>query len=166
MQKKKSRLTFYILGAIILAIVFSLMFPHVAMKFHIGGEVFLKLLKMMVVPLVVSSVMSGILGLGDVRKLGRPGATALAYYVITTVMAVFVGLVVVNIIQPGVGTVDPQTLSDIAAQGGSFSQNDADIWTILNNLVLMLFTDNLFSAAANTDLLPLTIHHFSFEQEK
>ena len=162
MQKKKSRLTFYILGAIILAIVFSLMFPHMAMKFHIGGEVFLKLLKMMVVPLVVSSVMSGILGLGDVRKLGRPGATALAYYVITTVMAVLVGLIVVNIIQPGVGTVDPQTLSEIATQGGSFTQKDANIWTILNNLVLMLFTDNLFSSAANTDLLPLIVFSIIF----
>ncbi len=162
MQKKKSNLTFYILGAIILAVVFSLVSPHKAMKFHIGGEVFLMLLKMMVVPLVVSSVMSGILGLGDVRKLGRPGGTAVVYYFTTTVMAVLVGLVVVNIIQPGVGTVDPQVLTDIAAKGGNLSQSDADIWTILNNLVLMLFTDNLFDSAANTDLLPLIIFSIIF----
>ncbi|MCI5147319.1 MAG: dicarboxylate/amino acid:cation symporter, partial [Candidatus Electrothrix sp. AR3] len=148
MQKKKSHLTFYILGAIILAIVFSLILPHMAMKFHIGGEVFLKLLKMMVVPLVVSSVMSGILGLGDIRKLGRPGGTAVVYYLLTTVMAVFIGLLVVNIIQPGVGSVDQQTLNEIAAQSENISHKDVNIWTILNNLVLMLFTDNLFSSAA------------------
>ncbi|MCI5132752.1 MAG: dicarboxylate/amino acid:cation symporter, partial [Candidatus Electrothrix sp. EH2] len=108
MQKKKNQLTLYILGAIVIAVVFALVFPHAAMKFHIGGEVFLNLLKMMVVPLVVSSVMNGILGLGDIRKLGRPGGAALLYYFSTTLMAVLVGLVVVNIIQPGNGTVDQQ----------------------------------------------------------
>ncbi|MCI5116809.1 MAG: dicarboxylate/amino acid:cation symporter, partial [Candidatus Electrothrix sp. LOE1_4_5] len=161
MPKKKSFLTFYILGAIITAIVFALKFPEVAMKFHIGGEVFLKLLKMMVVPLVISSVMSGILGLGDIRKLGRPGGTAVVYYFTTTALAVLVGIVIVNIIQPG-GTVDQQTLNEIAAQGADASHQDADIWTILNNLVLMLFTDNLFDSAANTDLLPLIIFSIIF----
>ena len=162
MQKKKSNLTFYILGAIITAIVFSLMFPHMAMKFHIGGEVFLKLLKMMVVPLVISSVMSGILGLGDIRKLGRPGGTAVVYYFTTTALAVVVGIVIVNIIQPGAGTVDQQTLNEIAAGSANVSHQDANIGTILNNLVLMLFTDNLFSSAANTDLLPLIIFSIIF----
>ncbi len=161
MPKKKSFLTLYILGAIITAIVFALMFQEVAMKFHIGGEVFLKLLKMMVVPLVISSVMSGILGLGDIRKLGRPGGTAVVYYFTTTALAVLVGIVIVNIIQPG-GTVDQQTLNEIAAQGADTSHQDADIWTILNNLVLMLFTDNLFNSAANTDLLPLIIFSIIF----
>jgi Na+/H+-dicarboxylate symporter len=133
------------------------------MKFHIGGEVFLNLLKMMVVPLVVSSVMNGILGLGDIRKLGRPGGAALLYYFSTTVMAVLVGLVVVNILQPGNGTIDQQTLNEIAVQGTEGSMNsDADIGTILNNLVLMLFTNNLFDSAANTDLLPLIIFSIIF----
>lgn len=163
MQKKKNQLTLYILGAIVIAVVFALVFPHAAMKFHIGGEVFLNLLKMMVVPLVISSVMSGILGLGDIRKLGRPGGTALLYYFSTTLMAVLVGLVVVNIIQPGNGTVDQQTLNEIAAQGAEAGMSsDADIGTILNNLVLMLFTDNLLASAADTDLLPLIVFSIIF----
>jgi hypothetical protein len=74
---------------------------------------------MLVVPLVMSSVMSGILGLGDVRKLGRPGAAAVAYYVSTTILAVFVGLVVVNLIQPGVGTVDEATLAEMEADSSA-----------------------------------------------
>ncbi len=105
-------LTFYIIGAIVLAIVSALGLPALLDKetaltiFHgieIGGEVFLRALMMMVVPLVVASVMSGILGLGDVRKLGKPGLTAVMYYLSTTVLAVAVGLVVVNIINPGGG---------------------------------------------------------------
>ena len=70
------RLTVYIVGAIIAAIVLALAAPHWAVRFEVGGEIFLRVLQMIVVPLVMASVMSGILGLGDVRKLGRPGAVA------------------------------------------------------------------------------------------
>ena len=88
--------------AIIAAIATGFVAPEIAVKFKVGGEVFLSLLMMMVVPLVVMSVMSGILGLGDVRKLGKPGACAVAYYMCTTVLAVITGLIVVNILKPGV----------------------------------------------------------------
>ena len=95
-------LTFYIIGAIVAAIGAGFFIPEIAVKFKVGGEVFLSLLMMMVVPLVISSVMSGILGLGDVRKLGKPGGVAVGYYMCTTVLAVTVGLIVVNILKPGV----------------------------------------------------------------
>ena len=113
MQKdRKSRLTLWIFISIIAAVITALAVPHFAMKFHVGGEVFLRLLKMMVVPLVVVSVMSGILGLGDVRKLGRPGGYAILYYLSTTVIAVVIGIFAMNIIQPGIGAVDDNTLAE------------------------------------------------------
>lgn len=93
--------TVYIVGAIILAIVFALVAPEAAAAMQLGGEIFLNVLMMIVVPLVVSSVMSGILGLGDIRKLGRPGLYALFYYFSTTVLAVTVGLATVNLLTPG-----------------------------------------------------------------
>ena len=91
-SKGHGNLTYYIIGAIIAAIATGYFAPEIAVKFDVGGEVFLNLLMMMVVPLVVMSVMSGILGLGDVRKLGKPGAYAVGYYMCTTVLAVIVGL--------------------------------------------------------------------------
>ena len=106
-------LTYFIIGAIVAAIALALILPEVLEQstaltvFHgiaIGGEVFLRALMMMVVPLVVASVMSGILGLGDVRKLGKPGFTAVGYYLSTTVLAVVVGLIWVNILEPGKNT--------------------------------------------------------------
>jgi len=112
-KERKSRLTLWIFISIIAAVITALAVPQFAMKLHVGGEVFLRLLKMMVVPLVVASVMSGILGLGDVRRLGRPGGYAILYYLSTTVIAVIIGLFVMNIIQPGVGTVDEATLTEI-----------------------------------------------------
>ena len=192
-KTEKSHLTLWICGAIVLAIVVALVLPNVAMKFHVGGEVFLRLLKMMVVPLVVVSVMSGILGLGDIRKLGRPGGTAVLYYLSTTVLAVILGLIVVNIIQPGVGTIDDAEIDEIRAKsevssvkirlldtlaeasgltkeeiGSVFGElsgaqeESPTIKTILANLFLMLFTDNLISSAAETNLLPLIIFSIIF----
>ena len=86
-HSESGHLTQFIIGSIVAAIGAGWWFPEIAVKFEVGGEVFLNLLMMMVVPLVVMSVMSGILGLGDVRKLGKPGACAVGYYMCTTVLA-------------------------------------------------------------------------------
>ncbi|MEM9658235.1 MAG: cation:dicarboxylase symporter family transporter, partial [Planctomycetota bacterium] len=75
-QHGSGRLTLYIVAAIIAAILLSIAAPAAASRLTLGGEIFLRLLQMVVVPLVMASVMSGILGLGDVRKLGRPGGYA------------------------------------------------------------------------------------------
>jgi Na+/H+-dicarboxylate symporter len=172
-----SRLSVYIAGAVVAAIALAFAAPSFAMRFAIGGEIFLSLLTMMVVPLVVASVMSGIIGLGDVRKLGRPGGLAITYYVTTTVLAVLVGLALVNLIQPGSG-VDPATLEAGAADGGEVAatleagaadggevaagRGDMGFGTILQNLALMLFTNNLFRSATEGNLLPLIIFSIMF----
>jgi len=118
-KKKKGHggLTLAIVIAIVSAIVLALVLPHVAMSLEVGGEIFLRLLQMVVVPLVMASVMSGILGLGDVRKLGRPGGAAIAYYMTTTVLAVATGILVVNIIRPGVG-INENLVADARQEGG------------------------------------------------
>ena len=119
------RLTWFIVGAIALAIAVAVAGPWALGQdaegqfryepindvIHVGGEIFLRLLQMIVVPLVMASVMSGILGLGDVRKLGRPGTYAVLYYLSTTVLAVLTGLLVVNIIYPGRGVTESMVKS-------------------------------------------------------
>ena len=162
-DKPKSLLTLYIAVAIVLAILLAVFAPGFAMQFELGGEIFLNLLTMMVVPLVMASVMSGIIGLGDIRKLGRPGSLAVTYYLMTTVLAVIVGLLMVNFIQPGVG-VDQTTLDASLAEGqvSTAGREDADLGTILRGLALMLFTDNLIESAAKTSLLPLILFSIIF----
>lgn len=161
-------LTLYIFIAIVLAIVSALFVPKFAMSLHAGGEIFLRLLKMMVVPLVVTSVMSGIFGMGDVRKLGRPGAYTLFYFLTTAFTAVIIGIILVNIIQPGVGAFDAAALDQVrqAPETTAFMQRTGpagkDLSTIFNNLVLMLFTDNLVKSAANMELLPLIFFSILF----
>ena len=159
-----SHLTIYILVAIALAIALALVAPHAATQFEVGGEIFLRLLMMMVVPLVMASVMSGIIGLGDVRKLGRPGLAAVTYYATTTMFAVLVGIVAVNLIEPGVGIVNPEqieTLSGEEVQQLEEAGPDS-IGEIFENLVLMLFTRNLILSAAETNLLPLIFFSIVF----
>lgn len=161
-------LTAYIVGSIVLAVIVAYFFPRLAMSCDLGGQIFLRLLQMVVVPLVMSSVMSGILGLGDVRKLGRPGGCAILYYLTTTVLAVVTGLIVVNLINPGLN-INPDIVSaaqdegrhEVAkAQEAMETSDDGQvtppsIGDIFKKMVLLLFTDNLLESMVNLDLLPL-----------
>jgi len=177
-------LTLAICAAIVLAIVFALATPRAAMRCEVGGTIFLNLLKMLVVPLVVCSVSCGILGLGDIRKLGKPAAATLGYYLATTLLAVLLGLVLVNAIRPGVGVKPSKQPQDVSATKqkigdylahevnvprdhvatllGEEKADERGIGVILRNLVLSLFTDNLFRSALEMNLLPLIIFSIIF----
>lgn len=208
-SKSQHRLTFFIALAIVLAIITAMILPAIArfgaadaaqakeragyilVPLKLGGEVFLRVLKMLVVPLVMSSVMTGVLGLGDVRKLGRPGLVTIVYYLATTMMAVLLGIVLVNLIHPGQGAVDEQSqtelkrrtttlretvYSQLATEAGSTDDEIAKLFgdqkyvddkhpsvsRVLENLVLMMFTDNIIKAAVNMDLLPLIVFSIAF----
>src|SRR5690606_6004941 len=65
------------------------------------GTIFINLLKLIAVPLVLFSIITGVAGMGEVRKLGKLGARTLVIYLLTTIMAVTVGLVAVNVLKPG-----------------------------------------------------------------
>jgi Na+/H+-dicarboxylate symporter len=119
------RLTLYIVIAILTAVLLAVIAPEFATSFDVGGQIFLRMLQMIVVPLVMSSVMSGILGLGDIRKLGRPGGYTVVYYLTTTVLAVITGLVVVNLINPGRG-IDAKLVEDARKEGQSELKRAAD----------------------------------------
>lgn len=107
------------------------------------GEVFIRLLKLIVVPLIILSVMSGIQSMGDASKLGKVGLRTMVYYMATTFLAVCLGLLVVNVVKPGVGL----NLSD---PGGE---------TLVPKALLQVFRDiippNLFEALASGDMLPI-----------
>src|SRR5688572_11499484 len=65
------------------------------------GQIFLRMLFMIVIPLVFASISLGVAGLGDLRKVGRVGVKAIAYFLITTAVAATIGLIAVNIFRPG-----------------------------------------------------------------
>ncbi len=113
------------------------------------GELFLNSLKMIIVPLIVAAVISGVAGLGDVRRLGRIGGLTLLYYILTTSLAVLIGLIMVNLIQPGAGLVigDGEVPARVAGKEA----------TGITDIILSLVSPNIVSSAAQGQLLPLIL---------
>jgi proton glutamate symport protein len=100
---KKIELHWQILIALILAVFFGIYF-----KEHIGyvawmGEVFLRGLKMIIIPLIFSSIVSGVTNIGNADNIGRLGFRTITYYITTSTLAILVGLILVNIFKPGIG---------------------------------------------------------------
>ena len=92
-----------IVVAIILGILIGGYAPEFAKNFDVLGKIFLNSLKMIVVPLVVLSMIVGITGLGDIRNIGTIGGRTVLYYMVTTAVSVIIGIIMVNIVRPGVG---------------------------------------------------------------
>lgn len=118
------------------------------------GEMFLNALKMTIIPLIISAVISGIASLGDIRKLGRIGGITVGYYATTTAVAVMIGLVVVNIIQPGVGI----SISDASVSEHISSKQSVGAEDIL----LSMISPNLINSANESQLLPLIVFAILF----
>jgi proton glutamate symport protein len=87
--------------AIVAGIAAGLLLGERAGHLEIVGRLFIRLLKMIMIPLIMASIVTGIISLGDVRKLGRIGTKTLVYYTVTTLLAITVGLILVNLIRPG-----------------------------------------------------------------
>ncbi len=102
-SKSELGLLYGIIIAIILGAFIGGVFPDFAKHTHILGDIFLALLRMIVVPLVIFSMVVGITNLGDIRNLGSIGGRTVLYYMVTTAISVIIGMVLVNIIAPGKG---------------------------------------------------------------
>ena len=128
--------------------------PDFFLSISFLGTMFLSALKMVVVPLIVASMIVGVTSLGNVKKLGRTAGHTFLFYFATTGMSVFVGLVMVNLLQPGVG-VEPlgTDVSEIVAQGQGKS---------LIDVLVGLVPSNIFEAMVNGDILPLIVFSLGF----
>ncbi|MFQ5582097.1 MAG: dicarboxylate/amino acid:cation symporter [Mariprofundaceae bacterium] len=117
------------------------------------GKLFLTALKMMIVPLVAASIITGVAGLGDVRKLGRLGGASVAYYAITTFIAVSIGLLMANLWRPGAGVPLGADLQAPETRVGDIGITD---------LILSLVHPNIIGAAADMKLLPIITFCIAF----
>ena len=125
--------------------------------FDLLGTMFINLLKMIIVPLILASVITGVAALGSGPDIGRLGSKTLGFYVLTTLLAVLIALFLVNLIEPGVSNGEPVgdklALSADAAQvtEGVKSRADASVLDTIKGIV----PPNIVEAAANTKLLAL-----------
>lgn len=120
------------------------------------GALFLNALKMLVVPLIVSSIVIGIAGIGQSDALGRLGLKTLGYYVLTSFLAVVVGLSVVNLIQPGVVDGNAAEVFGLQADSGALAARFADKDTSdIVEIFLRMIPTNVIEAASAGQMLGL-----------
>ena len=142
----KNRLLFAIILGVVLGGIVGSLWPQVGIKFELLGKLFLDALKMIVLPLIIVSVTLSIMKVGN---LGSLGLKTLIYYTATTAIAVFIGIVVVTTIHPGDGLMTVSgNIPDIVK--GKENMGVIDILT-------SIISPNLFSSAANYQILPLIV---------
>ncbi|WP_324728599.1 dicarboxylate/amino acid:cation symporter [Lysinibacillus fusiformis] len=144
-------LTVQVLIAIVLGIIVGAAFPEFGAKLKILADIFIKLIKMLIAPIIFLTVVIGIGSMGDVKKVGKIGGKALIYFEIVSTFALAIGLIVVNIVQPGKG------FNTEAANGADVSQytNAAAADHGLGAFIMQIIPDNVVGALANGELLPV-----------
>ena len=113
MEKKPiyKSLYFQVLTAIVLGVALGHFYPESGAAMKPLGDGFIKLIKMIIAPIIFCTVVVGIAGMEDMKKVGKTGGLALLYFEIVSSLALIVGLVIVNLVQPGAGmNIDPTTL--------------------------------------------------------
>src|SRR4051794_15464686 len=111
---RKISLTQQILIGLVAGVALGHLAPEVGIALKPLSDLFLHLIKMIVVPLIFGSLVMGIAGAGEFRHVGRIGAKALGYFLSATTVALAVGLIMANVLQPGAG-LDAATIAADAA---------------------------------------------------
>ncbi|MDX8340402.1 dicarboxylate/amino acid:cation symporter [Draconibacterium sp. IB214405] len=146
MKILKIKLHWQILIALALAVLFGYYVPSGIKYTAWMGDIFLTALKMVIVPLILSSIISGVTSMGGGKSLGRLGGKTMLYYLSTSTLAILTGLLLVNIIRPGVGIEMglTQSVEGLTDNVGS-----------INEILMRIVPPNIFSAMANGEILPI-----------
>jgi aerobic C4-dicarboxylate transport protein len=145
-------LWFQVLVAITAGIALGFFNPPLAEKMKPLGDGFIKLIRMMIAPIIFTTVVTGIAGMGDMKKLGRVGIKALLYFEVVTTMALLIGLVIVTIVQPGAGmNVDPTTLDTKSV--AQYTTSGAQLSTV--DFIMNIIPDQMVNAFAKGEVLQI-----------
>ena len=159
--KSPNTLLFAIVSGIVAGTILGGTWPEAGHSVAFLGELFLKALFVLVVPLVMSSIIVGVTSLGDVRRLGPLGGRAVLYFMTTTGIAVVIGLVLVLLIQPGTPG-GAESAGDMTTVSERLQDKPDSVPELLRTILTGLIPKNLFSAMANADVLPLIIFSLVF----
>src|SRR5262249_7817573 len=149
-------LTTQIFIGLLLGIAVGYLWPRFGVGVKPLAEIFLRMIKMIIAPLLFSTLVVGIAGTGDLKTMGRIGLKAIVYFEIATTLALFLGLALVNIFQPGAGLTIPIGADTATATALSHGQQGA--WDI----VLHMFPTSVVDAMARGDILQVVIFSMFF----
>ena len=144
MKILKIKLHWQILIALLLAVPFGYFLPQAVEYVSWMGDIFLRALKMVIIPLIFSSIISGVTSIGESKNLGRLGIKTLGYYLFTSTLAILTGLIIVNLVKPGLG-VDlgfTKTVEGLSEHAGSVKE-----------ILYRLIPENVVNAMAQGSIL-------------
>lgn len=141
---------------VVIAIILGILVGHFAPKFgaelKVLADIFVKLIKMVIPPIVFFTVVNGIASMGDMKKVGKIGGKALLYFEIVTTIALAIGLLVVNLIKPGVGfDKTGLTSGDVSKYTEAAAQSNNGFI----DFIVKIIPENVVGAMANGELLPI-----------
>jgi aerobic C4-dicarboxylate transport protein len=143
-----------VLIGIAIAIVFGHFWPQTAIEMKPLGDTFIKLIKMVIALVIFCTVVSGIAGMNDLKKVGRVGGKALLYFEVVSTLALAIGLFVGNVLKPGAGfNADPATLDGDAVSVYAGKAAEQSVTEFLMNIVPRTVVD----AFAQGDILPVVL---------
>ncbi|MFC1474614.1 dicarboxylate/amino acid:cation symporter [bacterium] len=158
--KPKSNILYGILAGIVIGGMFGWFAPEAALKIKFLGDLFLKLLFMLVVPLIFVTMVHGITQFGDVRKMGRPATVVLIYYFTTTFISVGIGILLVTLIHPGsAGTDISGALSERVQAAAA---RDMTAIEFMEEMLQNIVPKNIFKSMADMQVLPLIFFSLFF----
>ncbi|MEI6277628.1 MAG: C4-dicarboxylate transporter DctA, partial [Prolixibacteraceae bacterium] len=148
-------LYFQVIVAIIVGIILGVYQPALAESMKPLGDGFIKLVKMMIAPIIFCTIVTGIAGMQDTKKVGRVGIKAILYFEVISTLALIIGLIVVNLFQPGSGMhVDPSTLDQSAvAKYVTTAKTSHGVVEFFLNLI----PENIVSALAEGNILQVLL---------
>ncbi len=150
----KNTMFLFILLSIVLGILGGIFYPHEIIAISWVGQLFINLLKLIVLPLIFCALVSAITSLGGVNRLGSIGIYTLTYVMLSVSIAVVIGLVLLNVFKPGVGI--PPSLILVNA-------TPLDLKPVpFSSYVLSLFPPNIIAAAAKYEIMPIVFFSIVF----
>ncbi len=152
-----------VLIAIAIGILLGRYFPDFAVKLKPLGDGFIKLIKMMIAPIIFCTIVTGISGMQNTKKVGSVGLKAILYFEVVTTLALIIGLIVINILKPGVGmnidvaTLDTKAIESYVSESKSQSMGEFLLHVIPENIVNALSTSNILQVLFFSVLLGLAL---------
>lgn len=156
---KSSKLTFAIFIALILGVIVGCIAPEKAQKLHYLGDTFLRMVKMIIAPLLFSTLVIGIAGHGDVKSIGKVGFKTIIYFEVVTTLALFIGLFIGNAFHPGVGfgTIANQSSMETVTKMAATHQSSS-----ISNLLIEIFPTSVVQSMAEGNLLQIVVFSIFF----
>ncbi|WP_081675042.1 C4-dicarboxylate transporter DctA [Daejeonella oryzae] len=148
MNKIYQNLTFQVILAIILGILVGVFFPVFAPTARIISKTFINMISMLIAPIIFFTIVLGIARMGDMKKVGRVGGRALLYFEVVTTIALFIGLVVANLLQPGKGVTPLTSSAPPLAQTPAAEMN----WI---EFISHIIPHNIFQSFTEGDILQI-----------